>query len=114
MSESAKNIFAGNLRRLLQQKNLTQLELAEYMGVASSTVSDWCSGKKYPRVQKIERMAAFLGVGMEELTTDVLDNVDVAFYGEYKALDERDKETLRDMVRVMRARRARREGESEE
>lgn len=37
---------------------------------------------------------------------DVLDEVDVAFYGEFKELDENDKETVRDMVRIMRARRA--------
>ncbi len=37
---------------------------------------------------------------------DILDRVDVAFYGEYKELDEEDKETVRDMVRLMRERRA--------
>ena len=35
-----------------------------------------------------------------------LDQVDVAFYGDYKELDEKDKETVRDMVRIMRERRA--------
>ena len=40
---------------------------------------------------------------------DVLDDIDIAFYGEYKELTEDDKETVRDMVRVMRERRARRQ-----
>ena len=35
-----------------------------------------------------------------------LDQVDVAFYGEFKELSEEDKETVRDMVRIMRERRA--------
>lgn len=37
---------------------------------------------------------------------DILDDVDFAFYGEYKELTEDDKETVRDMVRLMRRRRA--------
>ena len=36
---------------------------------------------------------------------DILDEIDVAFYGDYKALSEDDKETLRAMARLMRKRR---------
>lgn len=46
---------------------------------------------------------------MSKKQTDVLDNVDLAFYGDYKELDEDDKETVRDMVRVMRERRLRKQ-----
>ena len=38
--------------------------------------------------------------------TSVLDDVDIAFYGEYKELTEEDRATIRDMVSVMRKRRA--------
>lgn len=41
---------------------------------------------------------------------DILDEVDVAFYGDYKELSEDDKETLRAMARVMRERRAAQQG----
>ena len=37
---------------------------------------------------------------------DILDEVDIAFYSGYKELDETDKEVLRDMVQLMRQRRA--------
>lgn len=40
---------------------------------------------------------------------DILNDVDLAFYGDYRELDEDDKETVRDMVRVMRERRARKQ-----
>lgn len=42
-----------------------------------------------------------------ERKSDVLDEVDVAFYGDYKQLTDDDKETVRDMVRIMRERRNR-------
>jgi len=41
----------------------------------------------------------------------VLDQVDVAFYGEYKELSDEEKETVRDMVRLMRQRRAQKQKE---
>ena len=47
-------------------------------------------------------MAALLG---EKESADVLDQVDVAFYGDFKELDEAQKEAVRDMVRLMRERR---------
>jgi len=35
----------------------------------------------------------------------------VAFYGEYKELSDEEKETVRDMVRLMRQRRAQKQKE---
>ena len=39
---------------------------------------------------------------------DILDDVDVAFYGDFKELNEDEKETVRDMVRLMRQRKEKR------
>ena len=39
-----------------------------------------------------------------------LDQIDVAFYGDFKELSEEEKETVRDMVRIMRQRRADKQG----
>lgn len=38
-----------------------------------------------------------------------MNEVDIAFYGNYKELSDDDQKTIRDMVRVMRERRANRE-----
>jgi hypothetical protein len=39
-----------------------------------------------------------------------LDQIDVAFYGDFKELSDEEKETVRDMVRIMRQRRADKQG----
>ena len=39
---------------------------------------------------------------------DILDDVDVAFYGDFRELTEDEKETVRDMVRLMRQRKEKR------
>ena len=39
---------------------------------------------------------------------DILDDVDIAFYGDYKQLTEEEKEDMRDFLKLLRARRERR------
>ena len=41
---------------------------------------------------------------------DILDQVDIAFYGDFKELDPEQQETVRDMVRLMRQRKQNRKG----
>ena len=65
-----KKIFGNNLNRFLQQNGHTKKELANYMGVSTSTVSDWCNGNKYPRMDKVEKIASWFGVLKSQLTED--------------------------------------------
>lgn len=60
-------LIAQNLVRLLREKNRTQLELAEYLGVTQATVSNWCNGIKMPRMDKIDRICAFFDVNRSYL-----------------------------------------------
>lgn len=111
MSDNAKMVFADNLKMYLKEKGFTQIDLANYMQCSSSTVSDWCNGKKYPRVDKMQRMADWLGVRMSDLTSvhDKLNDADVAFYNRYMKLTEDEKEDMRDYLDLMETRRERRE-----
>ena len=69
--------------------------------------------KKTVNAQTAQKIADFFGVSVayllgqseERSNQDVLDKVDVAFYGEFKELNDEEKETVRDMVRLMRERR---------
>ena len=64
-------------------------------------------------IEKVDDMPIDLIVTSEEAKNapaeggkgDVLDEVDVAFYGEFKELSEDDKEIVRSMVATMRQRR---------
>lgn len=106
MSEDAKQVFAQNLRRYLEIKGLTQLELAEYMGCSSSTVSDWCNGKKYPRVDKMQRIADMLGIRMSELTSSTdeigFNDFSYALFHESKELTPENQQKLLEMARFFK------------
>ena len=117
--------FGEKLRAARESKGYTQQQVADHMGIDKSTYCGYETGKRQPDVQKIKLLSKFLGVSGDDLLEtgfasnekaptvsgerDILDDIDIAFYGEYKELTEDDKETVRDMVRVMRERRAKKQ-----
>lgn len=68
--DTYREIFKKNLNRLLQEKNTTQKALADFMGVSTSTVSDWKKGKIIPRMDKIDKLCAYFHVNRGELVGD--------------------------------------------
>jgi transcriptional regulator with XRE-family HTH domain len=62
-----KETMAKNLAYYVERSGRTQKELAEVAGVAASTFNDWMKGKKYPRIDKIERLANYFGVLKSDL-----------------------------------------------
>ena len=62
-----KEVFANNLRYYIERSGLTQKEIAERIGVASSTFNEWAKGKKYPRIDKIEMLARIFGILKSDL-----------------------------------------------
>lgn len=70
MSDNAREIFVRNLRYLMEAKGITQADICRELGVSSATASDWCNGKKYPRVDAMQRLADLLGVLYSTLTTE--------------------------------------------
>ena len=55
------------IKRLREMKNLTQIELAEKIGVSSKAVSKWETGKGLPDISLIEPLSTALGVSVMEL-----------------------------------------------
>lgn len=69
-----KQVIAKNLNYYVEKSGRTQKELAEVVGVASSTFNDWCKGKKYPRIDKIEMLANYFGILKSDLIEDKTKN----------------------------------------
>jgi len=103
----------------MAELGMSKADFYKNSGISSASYSQWNTGKYKPTDKKLQSAAECLGVSLEYLRDgnkksptdnggrkDVLDEVDVAFYGEYKELTEEDRATIRDMVSVMRKRRA--------
>lgn len=67
-----KKIFAKKLKHYMALKGKTQKDLIEDLGFKSPTVSDWCNGKKLPRMDKLEILADYFGVNKSDLYEEKL------------------------------------------
>lgn len=109
----------------LTELGMSKADFYKLSKISSASYSQWNTGKYKPSEIKLRNAAECLGVSYEYLCSgtekapaengersggnDVLDDVDIAFYGDYKELTEDDKATVRDMVRIMRERRAKKQ-----
>lgn len=107
---------------LCQRSQIRPGRLCDELGLSRGLMTDLKMGrKKTINAETAQKIAGYFGVsvgyllgqeGSEPVPTsqsagqgDILDDVDVAFYGDFKELDEEQKEAVRDMVRLMRQRR---------
>ena len=67
MSDLNKKAFAKNLRKYMELKGIDRYQLCEALGFKYSTVSEWLSANKYPRMDKIEQLAEYFGVKKSDL-----------------------------------------------
>ena len=65
-----KETFARNLSYYVGRSGKSQKELAEVANVAPSTFNDWIKGKKYPRMDKVERLANYFNILKSDLIED--------------------------------------------
>lgn len=65
-----KNIFASNLKRYMKENHKNRREVCESIGVSYYTFSDWVNGKKYPRMDKVEKLANYFGILKSDLIED--------------------------------------------
>ena len=104
---------------LCERDGIRPGRLCDELGISRGLMTDLKMGrKKGVNAETAQKIASFFGVSVGYLLgiegSDAvegseavnLDQIDVAFYGEFKELSEEDKETVRDMVRIMRERRA--------
>ena len=81
-----KEVFSKNLTYYMERKGKSQKEMAEIVGVAASTFNNWATGKKYPRIDKIEMLANYFGI----LKSDLIEDKE-NFPGEMQLTEEEEK-----------------------
>lgn len=70
MSDNAREIFIKNLRYIMEKKGITQADICRELKIPSATISNWCTGQRYPRIDKMQQLADMLGVTYSTLTTE--------------------------------------------
>ena len=62
-----KSILAKNLRRLMQEKDVSAKEMSKKLKYPYTTILSWMNAENYPRIDKIEIMAKYFGVQKSDL-----------------------------------------------
>ena len=70
MDYDTYDFFGENLKRLLKEKEKTQLSLAKYLDVSPSSVNLWIKGKTLPLLTNVDKICKFLNVSRSELLKD--------------------------------------------
>ncbi len=125
-----KVILAKNLKYYMDINNIDRYGLCKALNFKYSTVSEWLSANKYPRIDKIELMADFFGIQKSNLiekksfTNTNLDtsspnltiignggtgkstlmnamSENISFYQMYDQLDTEDKAEIRGEIKQM-------------
>lgn len=115
------------LAYLCEQKGIKGAKMCADLGLSKSLMTDLKKGRKSGvNAVTAQKIAEYFGVSVAYLlgkepkkaptedgerseNGDILDEVDVAFYGDYKQLTEENKETLRAMARLFRERQGKQE-----
>lgn len=104
------------VKTICKERKIAISRLEKDLGYANGYIGQLRKGV-FPD-DRLAEIAAYLSVSTTFLMTgkenaptvsderEDMNDVDIAFYGDYKELSEDDKVTVRDMVRLMRQRRA--------
>lgn len=70
MTIGNKEVFAKNLKKFIAMSGRDRKEVAASLNIPYSTLTDWANARKYPRIDSIEKLAAYFGISKSDLIED--------------------------------------------
>ena len=68
-----RQIFSKNLKHYMNLSHKNQMDLMRDLNLSSSTVSNWCTGTKLPRMNKVQMLADYFGIEKSDLIEEKKD-----------------------------------------
>ena len=117
-----RKVFASNLKYYMDLNGKSRKEVAEAIGVSYFTFTDWVNGKKFPRMDKVEKLAKYFAikisdlieeksitekieespVEMAELHFEMIMDEDIAeIFEDFKKLDAKQKKIIKNLIHDM-------------
>ena len=69
-----KEVMAKNIIKYMDRKGVNAAEVCKALDFKPNTFSNWTTAKIYPRIDKIEKLAAYFGISKAALVEDS-DNI---------------------------------------
>jgi transcriptional regulator with XRE-family HTH domain len=100
-----QKIFTKNLNRLIEQRDLTQTEIADAIGVSQQTFNTWCRGLAIPRMGKIQALADYFKVKksdlLEEKESKPVSSLEVMLARTMSELNEEGREKVLEYAKYL-------------
>ena len=104
--------FSERLKSLRKQAGLTQVDVAEELGISQPAYASWERGVKKPTQENLVKIAQILNVSVDYLVgnseekADELDNIEFLFRMNSKGLTKEEKEIFKkELIEFMEKRK---------
>lgn len=104
--------FSERLKKLRKQAQLTQVDVAEKLGISQPAYASWERGVKKPTQGNLVKIAQILNVSVDYLVgnsenkDDDLDNIELLFRMNSKGLTDAEKEIFKkELIEFMEQRK---------
>ena len=104
--------FSERLKKLRKQEHLTQVDIAEKLGISQPAYASWERGIKKPTQENLVKIAQILNVSVDYLVgnsdnrKDELDNIELLFRMNSKGLTAEEKEIFKkELIEFMEERK---------
>ena len=104
--------FSERLKDLRKQAGLTQVDVAEKLGISQPAYASWERGVKKPTQENLVKIAQVLNVSVDYLVgnseegIDELDNIELLFRMNSKGLTEEEKRVFKkELIEFMEERK---------
>lgn len=104
--------FSERLKDLRKQAGLTQVEVAEKLGISQPAYASWERGAKKPTQENLVKIAQILNVSVDYLVgnseekADELDNIEMLFRMNSKGLTDEEKKVFKkELIEFMEERK---------
>lgn len=110
MNEDMRKIFHEQLLKYMKLNNKTQSDISNDLGISLTTVSGWYHGNNFPRPDKMQLLADYFNINVEDLIKRESNNVSLsdiefALYGEVKDLTDEEMEDVSNYIQFLKQKR---------
>ena len=84
---NSRDIFINNLKAIMKERKVSRRQLAEGLNIPYTTLTDWCTGRIFPRVEKINLIADYFNIKKSDLIEEITDEDDDVLYDDVVKVD---------------------------
>lgn len=103
--EEQRRVTCKNLKRLLEEKDLSAAEVGRRIGVSESTARSWFNGQRYPRIKQLQALAEFFGVSRADIegTGEAVEHIQTAEIATIPVVHEHEENVIVEYMEVLAA-----------